>query len=69
MALNSKTAELKKGIVRKNTIWDTLIFRKVQEGMGGRVRLMVVGSAPLGLCSEIKNLRLMVKHIFQVLII
>lgn len=24
-----------------------LVFRKVQEGMGGRLRLMLVGSAPL----------------------
>lgn len=24
-----------------------MVFRKVQEGMGGRVRLMLVGSAPL----------------------
>ncbi|CAG7734013.1 unnamed protein product [Allacma fusca] len=47
MAINSKLAEMKRGILRKNTIWDTLVFKKVQEGMGGRVRLLVVGSAPL----------------------
>ncbi|XP_021955219.1 long-chain-fatty-acid--CoA ligase 1 isoform X2 [Folsomia candida] len=47
MAINSKMTELQKGIMRKNSIWDTLIFRKVQEGMGGRLRLIVVGSAPL----------------------
>lgn len=47
MAINSKDAELKKGIIRRNSIWDALVFKKVQEGMGGRVRLMVVGSAPL----------------------
>jgi len=48
MALSSKSAELQKGILRKNSLWDKLIFRTVQEGMGGRVRLLVVGSAPLG---------------------
>lgn len=30
MAINSKMTELQKGIMRKNSIWDTLIFRKVQ---------------------------------------
>lgn len=33
--------------MRNNSFWDMLVFRKVQEGMGGRLRLMLVGSAPL----------------------
>lgn len=33
--------------MRKNSFWDMLVFRKVQEGMGGKLRLMLVGSAPL----------------------
>uniref|UniRef100_A0A646QEB8 Long-chain-fatty-acid--CoA ligase n=1 Tax=Hemiscolopendra marginata TaxID=943146 RepID=A0A646QEB8_9MYRI len=47
LAINSKLNELKRGIVRNNSIWDSLVFKKVQQGMGGNVRLLVVGSAPL----------------------
>lgn len=36
-----------RGIVRNNSFWDMLVFKKVQEGLGGRLRLMLVGSAPL----------------------
>ncbi|XP_043958264.1 long-chain-fatty-acid--CoA ligase 5 [Gambusia affinis] len=46
-AAESKYAEVKDGIVRKNSIWDKLIFHKVQESLGGRVRMMVTGAAPI----------------------
>ncbi|XP_067838689.1 long-chain-fatty-acid--CoA ligase 1a isoform X2 [Heptranchias perlo] len=46
-ATRRKVAELQKGILRRDSIWDKLIFRKVQDGLGGRVRLMVTGAAPV----------------------
>lgn len=46
-AVNSKTAYLKKSIVRNDTLWDHIVFKKVREAMGGRVKLMISGSAPL----------------------
>lgn len=47
MAMSAKEGEIKRGILRNNSFWDMLVFRKVQEGMGGKLRLMLVGSAPL----------------------
>ncbi|NXD77933.1 ACSL5 ligase, partial [Halcyon senegalensis] len=46
-AVFMKTAEIKQGIIRNDSIWDQLIFKKVQETMGGRVRIMVTGAAPI----------------------
>ncbi|XP_018566336.1 long-chain-fatty-acid--CoA ligase 5 isoform X2 [Anoplophora glabripennis] len=47
MAISAKEKEIKRGIIRNNSFWDLVVFRKVQEGMGGKLRLMLVGSAPL----------------------
>ena len=45
--LSKKTDELYKGIVRRNSIWDLLIFWLVRNKVGGSVRLVITGSAPL----------------------
>lgn len=47
LALRSKEAELQNFVVRQNSLWDRMVFKSVHDSMGGRLRLMVVGSAPL----------------------
>ncbi|KAM8837260.1 long-chain-fatty-acid--CoA ligase 5 [Spinachia spinachia] len=47
LAVERKFAEVKEGIIRNNSVWDKLIFNKVQESLGGRVRVMVTGAAPI----------------------
>ncbi|RWS27646.1 Long-chain-fatty-acid--CoA ligase 6-like protein [Leptotrombidium deliense] len=46
-ALESKQNEINNHIIRNNGFWDKLVFGKVRQAMGGNIRLMVVGSAPL----------------------
>ncbi|XP_048758010.2 long-chain-fatty-acid--CoA ligase 1-like isoform X2 [Ostrea edulis] len=46
-ALEAKSREVERGIVRKNSIWDKLVFGKVQNLLGGRVKIVITGSAPL----------------------
>ncbi|XP_066093922.1 long-chain-fatty-acid--CoA ligase 1 isoform X1 [Saccopteryx bilineata] len=46
-ASKRKEAELRSGIIRNNSVWDKLIFRKIQSNLGGKVRLMITGAAPV----------------------
>lgn len=34
------------GIVRNDTFFDRIVFKKIREQMGGRVRVLTIGSAP-----------------------
>lgn len=47
-ALKAKQNEVENFLIRNNhPIWDRFVFSKVQKKFGGRIRLLVVGSAPL----------------------
>ncbi|XP_051822200.1 long-chain-fatty-acid--CoA ligase 1 isoform X1 [Antechinus flavipes] len=46
-ASKRKEAELRSGIIRNNSLWDKIIFHKIQASLGGKVRLMVTGAAPV----------------------
>uniref|UniRef100_K9IN93 Long-chain-fatty-acid--CoA ligase n=1 Tax=Desmodus rotundus TaxID=9430 RepID=K9IN93_DESRO len=47
LAIYSKFSEVKRGIIRRNSLWDKLIFAKIQNSLGGKVRIMVTGAAPI----------------------
>ena len=46
-AYEAKKKQLNNGGLIKNDIWDKLVFRKVHKLLGGRVKGMVTGSAPV----------------------
>jgi len=46
-ALKRKQMELEKGIFRNNSMWDKIVFKQMHEKLGGRVRAIFCGSAPL----------------------
>ncbi|KAI9266741.1 hypothetical protein BDA99DRAFT_506557 [Phascolomyces articulosus] len=47
-AVATKLANLDAGLGNTHPFWDRLIFNKVKQALGGRVRFVVSGSAPLG---------------------
>ncbi|XP_052265518.1 long-chain-fatty-acid--CoA ligase 1-like isoform X2 [Dreissena polymorpha] len=47
MACSAKESEIKRRVIRKNSIWDKLVFGKIQTLLGGNVRLVFTASAPL----------------------
>jgi long-chain acyl-CoA synthetase len=46
-AYQAKLADLHRGVVRNDTFWDKIVFSKLQNELGGQVRFMVTGSAPI----------------------
>ncbi|CAL1616095.1 unnamed protein product [Knipowitschia caucasica] len=46
-AVRRKLAELSSGIVRNNSIWDKLVFKKIQASLGGNLRFALTASAPI----------------------
>ncbi|GAU94654.1 hypothetical protein RvY_06386 [Ramazzottius varieornatus] len=47
LAIFFKSLEMKYGIYRRDSIWDKLVFGKLQDSLGGNVRICATGSAPL----------------------
>ncbi|XP_077999340.1 long-chain-fatty-acid--CoA ligase 1-like [Glandiceps talaboti] len=46
-AYHSKEDEVLRGIIRKDSIWDKLIFNKIQSLLGGKCIFLVNGAAPI----------------------
>uniref|UniRef100_A0A8C1JXY4 Arachidonate--CoA ligase n=1 Tax=Cyprinus carpio TaxID=7962 RepID=A0A8C1JXY4_CYPCA len=46
-AVRRKQAELSSGVVRNNSLWDRLIFNKIQASLGGNLRFILTASAPI----------------------
>lgn len=46
-AIKRKYREVRKGIARSTSFWDYVAFRPIQKGLGGKVRAIITGSAPL----------------------
>ncbi|VUZ54938.1 unnamed protein product [Hymenolepis diminuta] len=46
-AVNAKKRYVRQGIVTRDTIWDKLVLKKIQDRMGGRLRFFACGSAPI----------------------
>ncbi|XP_072165185.1 long-chain-fatty-acid--CoA ligase 5-like [Diadema setosum] len=46
-AYNQKLKDLENGTLSNDTIWDRIVFKKVQDLLGGRIRYLFSGGAPI----------------------
>uniref|UniRef100_A0A8C4HFJ2 Arachidonate--CoA ligase n=1 Tax=Dicentrarchus labrax TaxID=13489 RepID=A0A8C4HFJ2_DICLA len=46
-AVRRKQAELSSGVVRNNSLWDKLVFNRIQASLGGNLRFALTASAPI----------------------
>ncbi|KAM4616710.1 long-chain-fatty-acid--CoA ligase 1 isoform 3-T5 [Polymixia lowei] len=46
-AVRRKQAELSSGVVRNNSLWDRLVFNRIQTSLGGNLRFILTASAPI----------------------
>jgi len=47
IAIKLKSKQINQHIVHCDGLWDRLVFNKIRLTMGGNVRLIIVGAAPL----------------------
>ncbi|XP_035211177.1 long-chain-fatty-acid--CoA ligase 5-like [Stegodyphus dumicola] len=47
LALRRKQNDVNRQIIRKNSLWDRLIFKRIRQIMGGRVQVLIAAGAPL----------------------
>ncbi|KAI1699573.1 AMP-binding enzyme domain-containing protein [Ditylenchus destructor] len=46
-AIAVKKGEINSWVVRNNTLIDQIVFKKIRDGLGGRVKLLLTASAPI----------------------
>eukprot|EP00117_Sycon_ciliatum_P022679 scpid39032/ scgid0725/ Long-chain-fatty-acid--CoA ligase 5; Long-chain acyl-CoA synthetase 5 len=47
LAMSRKRSEVSRGVIRRDSIWDKLVFNKIQQRLGGNVEVLVTGAAPI----------------------
>ena len=43
LGVMKKVAEVEQGVIRNDSVWDKVFFRKIQEKLGGRVKVCNMG--------------------------
>ncbi|CAF4605641.1 unnamed protein product, partial [Rotaria magnacalcarata] len=46
-ALSAKSHDVERHRVKRHMIWDRFVLKRIQQRLGGRVKLIVSGAAPL----------------------